>query len=153
MCISLGSAGALHSQLFHCVLPRAAIYSPSQGVMMHRGRGCRPVTLEAFLTRALRRCEAAAAAEQWRAFAQALEKKGVSPVRVRAPVRVRPTCHVYIFKARRRWGGGGRGAGPIRFVFLSAGIDLSLRQGELSAIWRRSRSAPRDIGAPLPRLR
>lgn len=113
------------------------------------------MTLKAFLTQALRRCEAVATAEQCRTFAQPLEKRGSALcVRVRLCVSDPPV--MFIFLRREGDGarvGAGEGSRAHQVCFYSAGIDLSPRQGELSAIWRRSRLAPRDIGAPLPRLR
>lgn len=78
------------------------------------------MTLKAFLTQALRRCEAVATAEQCRTFAQPLEKRGSALcVRVRLCVSDPPVMFIFL----RREGDGarvgrGRGAGPIRFVFI-----------------------------------
>lgn len=91
-----------------------------------------------------------ATAEQWRMFVQLLEKEGQPCVSL--CMSDPPVMFIFLRREGGGWRVGGR-EGVQQVCFYSTGIDLSLRQGELSAIWRRSRSAPRDIGAPLPRLR
>lgn len=72
------------------------------------------MTLKAFLTQALRRCEAVATAEQWRTFAQPLEKRGSALcVRVRLCVSDPPVMFIFL----RREGGG-------------VGVEVGCRGGE-----------------------